>query len=266
MSLLRKFLAVLRRDWLTASRYGAASILYLLSLVIEAAAFYFVARAVGPAYRPDGFDFFSFIVIGTGIWGFFLATVNSFVTAIREAQVSGSIEALLTTATRPSLLVTLSAASTILRDSAQLIAYLAVGFLLFGAAALHVNALAVLVLGALILALALAFGILAAAVQVSIQKGGAVVWLFGSVVWLFSGTMFPVSTLPGPLQMLSKTIPLTYALDALRSALLKGTSLSQMGSGMAYLATLAAILLPVATAVFSITLRQARRRGTLSYY
>jgi ABC-2 type transport system permease protein len=266
MSFLRKFVAVLRRDWLTASRYGAASILYLLSLVIEAAAFYFVARAVGPAYRPDGFDFFSFIVIGTGIWGFFLATVSSFVTAIREAQVSGSIEALMTTATKPCLLVTLSAASTILRDSAQLIAYLLVGFLLFGATALHVNALALVVLGALIVALALAFGIFAAAVQVSIQKGGAVVWLFGSVVWLFSGTMFPVSTLPAPLQMFSKTIPLTYALDGLRSALLKGTSLSQMGSGIAYLAPLAAILLPVAIAVFSVTLRQARRRGTLSYY
>ncbi|MFL6299146.1 MAG: ABC transporter permease [Terriglobales bacterium] len=266
MNLLRKFVAVLRRDWLTGSRYGAASALYAVGLVFEAAAFYFVARAVGPAYRPDGFDFFSFIVIGTGIWGFFLATVSSFVTAIREAQVSGSIEALMTTATKPSLLVTLSAASTILRDSAQLIAYLLVGFLLFGAAALHVNALALVVLAVLILALALAFGILAAAVQVSIQKGGAVVWLFGSVIWLFSGTMFPVSTLPAPLQILAKMIPLTYALDALRAAMLKGTSLSQMGSGMAYLGPLAVILLPVAVGVFGLTLRQARRRGTLSYY
>jgi ABC-2 type transport system permease protein len=266
MNLLRKFVAVLRRDWLTGSRYGAASALYAVGLVFEAAAFYFVARAVGPAYRPDGFDFFSFIVIGTGIWGFFLATVSSFVTAIREAQVSGSIEALMTTATKPSLLVTLSAASTILRDSAQLIAYLLVGFLLFGAAALHVNALALVVLAVLILALALAFGILAAAVQVSIQKGGAVVWLFGSVIWLFSGTMFPVSTLPAPLQILAKMIPLTYALDALRAAMLKGTSLSQMGSGMAYLSPLAVILLPVAVGVFGLTLRQARRRGTLSYY
>jgi len=266
MNLLRKFVAVLRRDWLTGSRYGAASALYAVGLVFEAAAFYFVARAVGPAYRPDGFDFFSFIVIGTGIWGFFLATVSSFVTAIREAQVSGSIEALMTTATKPSPLVTLSAASTILRDSAQLIAYLLVGFLLFGAAALHVNALALVVLAVLILALALAFGILAAAVQVSIQKGGAVVWLFGSVIWLFSGTMFPVSTLPAPLQILAKMIPLTYALDALRAAMLKGTSLSQMGSGMAYLAPLAVILLPVAVGVFGLTLRQARRRGTLSYY
>jgi len=266
MNLLRKFLAVLRRDWLTASRYGAASILYVVGLVFEVGAFYFVARSVGPAYRPDGFDFFSFLVIGTGVWGFFIATVSSFVSAIRESQVSGSIEALMTTATKPSLLVTLSAASTILRDGLQLIAYLIVGFVLFGATALHVNPLALIVLSVLILALALAFGIFAAAVQVSVQKGGAVVWLFGSVIWLFSGTMFPVSVLPAPLQALSKAIPLTYAMDGLRAALLKGTSLAEMGPRLMYLVPLAVLLLPIAVAVFTVTLQQARRRGTLSYY
>jgi ABC-2 type transport system permease protein len=266
MSLLRKFVAVLRRDWLTASRYGAASILYVVGLIIEVSAFYFVARSVGPVYRPDGFDFFSFLVIGTGIWGFFIATVSSFVSAIRESQVSGSIEALMTTATKPSLLVTLSAASTVFRDGFQLAAYLIVGFVLFGAAALHVNALALIVLSVLILALALAFGIFAAAVQVSVQKGGAVVWLFGSVIWLFSGTMFPVSVLPAPLQVLSKAIPLTYAMDGLRAALLKGASLAEMGPRLAYLVPLTAVLLPLAVVVFTATLRHARRRGTLSYY
>jgi len=101
---------------------------------------------------------------------------------------------------------------------------------------------------------------------VGIQKGGAVVWLFGSVVWLFSGTMFPVSVLPMPLQVLSKMIPLTYALDELRAALLKGSPLSEMGAGLFCLALLAVLLLPISVAIFSATLRQARRHGTLSYY
>ncbi len=113
MNFFRKLGAVLLRDWLTAIRYGSASVLYAVSLVFEVAAFYFVARAVGPGYRPDGFDFFSFIVIGTGVWGFFLAAVSSFVNTIREAQISGSMEVLMTTSTKPSLLVALLATSTI---------------------------------------------------------------------------------------------------------------------------------------------------------
>ena len=266
MNFFRKLAAVLRRDWLTAIRYGGASILYAASLLLEVSAFYFVARSIGPGYRPDGFDFFSFIMIGTGVWGFFLAAVSSFVSAIREAQVSGSIEVLMTTSTRPALLVALSAASTILRDAAHLALYLVAGFLLFGASALHANLLSLIVLSGLAFVLALAFGILAAAVQVGIQKGGALVWLVGSVVWLFSGTMFPVSVLPGFLQKVSQLIPLTYALDGLRMALLKGAPLSAMGGVLVVLVPLAAVLLPLAILTFSLTLRGARRSGALSYY
>lgn len=257
---------MVRRDWLTAIRYGGASALYAVGLVFEVTAFSFVARSVGPGYRPDGFDFFSFLVIGTGIWGFFLATVSSFVNAIREAQVSGSIEVLMTTSTKPPLLVALSAASTLLRDAFQLILYLLVGFLLFGAAALHINLLSLMVISGLAFVLALAFGILAAAVQVGTQKGGAVVWLLGSAVWLFSGTMFPVSVLPGALQNISHLIPLTYALDGLRLALLKGAPLSAMRGTLIVLLTLAAVMLPLAVATFAYTLRLARRSGALSYY
>jgi ABC-2 type transport system permease protein len=266
LNFFRKLAAVLLRDWLTAIRYGGASVLYAVSLVFEVAAFYFVARAVGPGYRPDGFDFFSFIVIGTGVWGFFLAAVSSFVTTIREAQISGAMEVLMTTSTRPSLLVALLATSTILRDAVQLGLYLVAGFLLFGMAALHVNVPSFLVMAALVFLLALSFGILAAAVQVWIQKGGAVVWLFGSVVWLFSGTMFPVSVLPLPLQKVSEAIPLTHALDGLRMALLKGAPLSTMTGTLAVLVSLAAVLVPIAVITFSLTLRHARRTGTLSYY
>lgn len=266
MKLWRKFLAVVQRDLLAATRYGAAWILYVFALVFEVAAFYYVARSVGPSYRPDGFDFFAYIVVGTGVWGFFLATVSSFVTAIREAQVSGSMEVLMTTATRPSFLITLSAASNILRDAAHLGAYLLLGFVLFSGTGIQVNVPAFVVMAAVTMLLALAFGIMAAAVQVAIQKGGAVVWLFGSVVWLFSGTMFPISVLPVPLQLLSKMIPLTYVLEALRGALLKGTSLSEMGPELTYVLALTAALLPLSIVMFSFTLRQARKLGTLSYY
>jgi ABC-2 type transport system permease protein len=140
------------------------------------------------------------------------------------------------------------------------------GFLLFGLAALHVNVLSLMVMAGLVFLLALSCGILAAAVQVWIQKGGAVVWLFGSVVWLFSGTMFPVSVLPLPLQKVSEAIPLTHALDGVRMALLKGTPLSAMAGTLGVLVSLAAVLVPVAAITFSLTLRHARRTGTLSYY
>src|SRR5205807_5571136 len=142
---------------------------------------------------------------------------------------------------------------TVLKDAMQLVLYLLLGFAFVGKAGLAFNFPALIVIAGLSLVLALAFGVFAAALQLTLQKGGAVVWFFGSVVWLFSGTMFPVGALPAPLQALSKMIPLTYALDGLRAALLKGTSLAEMGPRLAYLAPLAVILLPLAIAVFSVT-------------
>src|SRR5436305_1312979 len=73
--------------------------------------------------------------------------------------------------------------------------------------------------------MAVAIGIVAAAVQIVVQKGSAVVWLLGSAVWFLTGTLFPVNALPKVLQTLSSFIPMTHALSAMRLALLQGATL-----------------------------------------
>jgi ABC-2 type transport system permease protein len=42
---------------------------------------------------------------------------------------------------------------------------------------------------------------------------------------LLSGIIFPVSTEPGPLQVLSNVLPLTYAVDGMRNIMIKGADL-----------------------------------------
>ncbi len=43
---------------------------------------------------------------------------------------------------------------------------------------------------------------------------------------LLAGIIFPVSTEPGPLQALSRVLPLTYAVEGLRNIMIKGADLS----------------------------------------
>jgi ABC-2 type transport system permease protein len=43
---------------------------------------------------------------------------------------------------------------------------------------------------------------------------------------LLSGIVFPVSTEPGPLQVVSNVLPLTYAVDGMRDVMIKGADLS----------------------------------------
>ena len=116
------------------------------------------------------------------------------------------------------------------------------------------------------LALALAIGLAAATFQVSFQKGSALVWLLGSGLWFLSGTMFPVDSLPRPLEVLARLVPFTYAINGLRAALLEGQSLVALAPTLLTLAAFVAVLLPLAFAGLALSLRRARQAGTLSFY
>ena len=70
---------------------------------------------------------------------------------------------------------------------------------------------------------AISFGIFAAGLQVSLQKGSVVLWVFGSSAWVLAGTLFPVGTLPEPVRVLSQWLPLTHSLTGMRLAMLGGT-------------------------------------------
>ena len=111
MNLLDKITAILRRDFLTAIRYRAGLAALLLATAGELGAFYYLSRAVGPGFRPDGMSYFPFVLVGTGFFAFLMAGTHALLTAVQEAQQTGTLEALLTTSTSPTVLVLLSSIS-----------------------------------------------------------------------------------------------------------------------------------------------------------
>jgi ABC-2 type transport system permease protein len=169
----------------------------------------------------------------------------------------------MTTSTSPPVLVLLSAMSAFAANTVTLFFYLGAG-LLFGAP-LHPNLAASTAVFALSVIIAVAMGLIAAALQLAIQKGSAVVWALGSV-WFLTGTMFPVQTLPKVLRGLAQLIPITHSLEGMRLALLEGASLTRVGYELVVLSGFAAVLIPVSLLAFSWTLRRARMQGTLSFY
>jgi ABC-2 type transport system permease protein len=259
-STLDKLHAVLRRDLLTALRYRSGFVITLVGVFTELASFYFLSDAIGPAFRPNGVGYFPFLLVGTGIYTFFLMSAQSFLSAVQEAQQTGTLEVLMTTGTAPAELIILSSISAFAGKLFNLIVYLFAGVAVFRAA-IHANVLSVLTVLFFSLCIALAFGIGAAALQVAFQKGSAVLWLLGSGLWVLSGTMFPISSLPRSLQLVSRSIPLSYAIDGMRKALLEGQSVSGMTSTLAVLGGFSVVMLPLALVGLSFSLRRARQDG-----
>lgn len=261
--LLDKTAAIVRRDLLTAVRYRAGFLVAAAGAVTELAAFFFLARAVGPSFRPEGEGYFPFLLVGTGFYTFLLMGAHSFLQIVQDAQQSGTLEVLMTTSTSPPVLVFLSTVSAFAANAVAFLFYLLAGFV-FGAP-LHPNLVASVLIFVLSIVIASALGLFAAAVQIAMQKGSAIVWGLGSV-WFLTGSMFPVETLPAPLRTLAQLIPITHCLEAMRRALLEGTSVLQLGKELAILALFAAVLLPLGLLSFTWTLRKARLDGTLSFY
>jgi ABC-2 type transport system permease protein len=266
MPLLDKQLSIIRRDLLTAMRYRTMFWMQVGGVLAELAAFYYLARAVGPGFQPEGTGFFPFLLIGTGFYGLFFAMITAFVAAVRDSQVTGTIEVLMTTSTPAPVIVVMTACSTILGRMLSLGIYILGGLILFDVPFGNPNLTGFLAIFALSLVVTAALGILAAAVQLVLQKGDGVVWLLGSFSWFLTGTLFPVSALPVPLQKLATLIPFTHALDGLRLALLHGAPFSELAGPIGALALFAVVLLPLSLGVFSLALRHARLQGTLSFY
>lgn len=262
---LDKAVAVLKKDALTAVRYQKGLVLSVISPVAQLATFYYLSRAVGPQFRPEGMPYFLFLLIGTGFYTFLLSGMYSFLQTIQEAQQAGTLEVLMTTSTSPAVLLCLCATSAFASVFVQFAVYVGGGILVFGSR-VHAALTSAGLVFILSLVVAIAVGVIAAAMQIAVQKGSAVLWALGSTAWLFAGTLFPIAALPRPARLVSNLLPLTHSLTGMRLALLQPLSFTALRAEMVALLLFAITLVPASILFFSWTVRRARQLGTLSYY
>lgn len=267
---LYKAAAFIRRDFRIESGYQAAFIMGLVEAIMLLVILHFVGQLV-PARASSGLSkygrgYFPFALIGVAFARFFDLMLRMFSESIRTAQVTGCLEAMLSTQTGPIPVVMMSSFYSLLSGALQLVMILAGGVLLFGVdlRAMNVPATAFVVVCSI--AIFMAFGVLSASAIVWLKKGDPITWLLGGMGSILGGAYFPIDVMPGWMQKFSYVIPIRYSLDALRSTMLRGASLVSVARPVETLLVMAAILLPAAAAVFTATVRRGRREGTLAQY
>ena len=263
--ILDKALSVLKKDALTALRYRNGFVFATISPAAQLATFYYLSRAVGPQFRPEGMPYFLFLLVGTGFYIFLLSGIHSFLQTIQESQQTGTLEVLMTTCTPPAVLLSLSAISAFTRGILQLLVYVGAGMFLF-ASGLQVSIFGCASVFIFSVLIAIAIGLFAAGLQVAIHKGSAVLWLLGSSAWLMAGTLFPVAALPPSVRALSTLLPFTHSLTGMRLALLQASNSAALSREIEILILFSLVLVPLSVVFFSWTVRRARQFGTLSFY
>lgn len=267
---IRKPYAVMKKEFLTAISYRFEFATRLVGIWFNIFVYYFISKLVDPALSKDllpyGGGYFLFVIVGTAFSGYLGVGLDSFSTSIREAQLMGTLEAVLVTRTRFTTVLVYQALWNFLFASLHVIAYVGFALLFLNVRLENANWGAALVILVLTILVFSAIGIISGSFVLMFKRGTPVNWAINNVSRFMGGVFYPVSVLPLWCQKLSILLPITHSLEGIRLALIRGRSLGDLREQVLALVVFAVLLCPLSILFFNAAFNKARRDGTLCQY
>jgi ABC-2 type transport system permease protein len=188
-----------------------------------------------------------------GLMAFILTVISALMTAIsltREKE-TGTLEALLVSPLRPWQIIVGKVAPYLAVGFVSVLLVIAEARLIFNVP-LRGSLVLLLAEGLLFILVSLALGILISA-RTSSQRVAMMGAMIGTMLptMLLSGFIFPLESMPLPLQIVSNVVPARWFVEIARSIMLKGIGLDYLWQETLVLVGMAAVLLTVATRSFS---------------
>lgn len=268
--LLKKICAFVKRDFQNEISYRISFLLHIFGIFINVSVFFFLSKLLGSAQMPQlaeySGNYFAFVLIGIAFTNYMSVALNTLSSSIREGQIMGTLEALIVTQTEIPTIIISSSVYSFLFTTIRVVIFIIIGVFIYGLDLSQANyAGAVLILCISIVAFS-SFGILSASFVMVLKKGDPVASLFSSISWLLGGVYYPVSILPSWLKPFSYFLPITYSLEGMRLALIKGASFYLLLPSILSLLLFTAILMPISILSFQYAIRLAKRDGSLTHY
>ena len=268
--MLTKPLAIFKRDLMIALSYKFKFVLQLIGVLFSTLMFFFLSRLVGRGMENQlvsyGGDYFAFVLIGLAFADYLTLSLSSFAAEIRNAQVLGTLEALLVTPTSVATILFSSCLYNFSFTSLRIFLYLIAGFFIFHVQ-FHVTSPAAFLLVFFLTILAFAgIGLISAAFIIIFKQGSPITMIMSTASGLIGGVLYPVSVLPSWLEPYANLLPITHALEAMRKILLNGAGFNDVLSQILSLLAFTLILLPAGLYSFRHGLKLARKEGSLVHY
>jgi ABC-2 type transport system permease protein len=242
----------------------------LVNLAGQALVFAFIGKMIAPSALPKiggaQVTYLEFAAIGIAIGVFVTFGLQRVSMAIRNEQLMGTLESLLTTPTRAATLQIGSVFFDLLYIPLQTAVFLgamAIGF------DLHLDPSGILP-ATLVLLVFIPFvwglGVFSAGATLTFRRGANAVAIGAIILAFGSGLYFPVELLPSWIEATAQANPVALAVSGMRDALLGGAGWSDIAGDLVILAPLSAASLAVGIAAFRVALRRERKLGTLGLY
>ena len=263
---VRTLSAIVRRDLAVRHSYRAALGLDLVFGLLNLAVYYFISRTFGDKAATsigDAPSYFAFVLVGITLTLVVQAATTEMVRALRQEQLTGTLEALAIQPVRHREISLGFAALPMAYAMLRAAVYLAI--LVFWLDVNVSNATwagfgGILVVTGLAM---LSFGIAGCALVLVFKHGELLVATMILMMGLLGGALFPVAVLPDQLQFVTWLVPTRYAFDGARAAVYGGSGL---GTDLLALIAFAVVTLPFSLLFFRRAMLTVRRAGSLSQY
>ena len=268
--MLYKLLAFTLHGFRQASAYRLAFATRYLAMLTSIIFFYFLAQLYQASHsrilQDYGGDYFAFLLLGGACSTYLGLCLRTFAQHVQEELMLGTLEPLVATATPMTLSLLGPALWSLLEGTGIAVLQLLIGALFFGADFSHANWLSVGVVSVVSIICLVAWGIASASFTLIFKRADPINWFVGLITYIFSGVFFPVSLLPAWLQVVSYLIPLTYALEAMRGAMLAGRTLGELGWSFVALTLFTFLMMFLSVFTLRRALNHLRETGSLSHY
>jgi ABC-2 type transport system permease protein len=250
--------AFIERNFHLTRRYWAWEIAFLVYSVAGALSISLIGEAQG-----DRRLLFS-LMIGAIFWNYLSVTFSWIAETIAVERWEGTLEYTMMAPIRRSSQLVGSVAYAIVYGLVHTAAMLLVLSLFFGLDLGHADLAAAAAMMAIGSVSFVGIGMLAAILPLLyVERGAQMTFVLQSVLLLVSGVYYPISILPGWMQVLAHLSPATYILDGVRAALIEGVGFDRLLGDVWPLVVMAIVLIPVGVWGFGRAEAYAKRTGKL---
>lgn len=267
---LRKPLAFVCKDFINESSYKLAFVTQVAGIFFTTVVWFFLSNlfgnSVSPYLKKYGGDYFSFVLIGISFTNYLEVSLRSFSSSIRSAQTLGTLEAMLVTQTNVQMIIFSSSLYSFIMTSFRVFVYLLCGTIFFGLPMGNANYFGAFLILTITIACFSSLGIISASFIMVFKKGNPLNWIFVNLSYLLGGVLYPISVLPGWLEKISYLLPITYSLEGMRMALIKGYTIHDLLPNIIPLLGFTVVLLPLGMSIFKLSVKRAKMDGSLIQY
>jgi ABC-2 type transport system permease protein len=259
----------IRKDLTIAVSYRLQFVFQLSQVFFRVTVVYFIGQMVSSsgtpgALRPYGVDYFAFALVGLAVNSYLNTALVTITNNIRQMMNQGVLEAMCATPIGYFWLLLYTALWPFLFATIRVGFYLILGIGVFRARLGQANWLGAALTMGLAVPIFLMLGIASSSILILVKRGDPVNWFFTSISGLLAGTMFPITVLPGWLQVVALCLPLTHALEAMRRCLLTGAALRDIAQHLLALMVFMVVLLPATVVINRLCMVRAKKTGAFS--